>query len=129
MPTIKQKAAFQEITENHRSVSDAMRVVGYDPDTASKPKNLTASKGWQELVEQYLPDSLLAQKHNEFLNDEERTIGIKALDLAYKLKGSYAPDKSLNLNINADLKQDPKTREIGAKYEAELLNTLTGETE
>jgi len=49
MATIKQKLALKKITENHRSVSAAMREAGYSPNTACKPKNLTESKSWQEL--------------------------------------------------------------------------------
>lgn len=123
MPTPKQKDAFREVTENHRSVSSAMREVGYKDWTATKPSNLTNSKGWKELMDQHFPDSLLAKKHKQLLQKEEKiVVGIgkgfsaiqetgqphsdvaKALDMAYKLKGSYPKDgeggnKTLVINI------------------------------
>lgn len=120
MPTIKQKKAFKEITENHRSVSAAMREVGYDESTATKPSNLTDSKGWAELMETYLPDDELAKKHKQFLNSDREEIGIKALDLSYKLKGSYAPDK--NININMSVKSIDPTNPKVLKLIEELRN-------
>ncbi len=67
MATIKQKKAVKEITEKHRSVSRGMIEAGYSKNTASKPKNLTKSKGWQQLMDKYLSDDLIATKHRELL--------------------------------------------------------------
>jgi hypothetical protein len=107
MATLKQKRAFKEITENNRSVSDGMRRVGYKKSTATKPKNLTNTKGWNELMEKYLPDKDLAKVHKEGLLAIKRSTSLtepdqidpdyptrhKYLDTAYKLKGKYAPEK------------------------------------
>ncbi len=104
MPTQKQRAAFKEITENHRSVSEAMRSVGYSPSTASKPSNLTKSKGWKWLANKYIPDELLAQKHRELLDKQDSASVAKALDMAYKIKGYYAPEKHQNQNASISFK-------------------------
>ena len=54
MPTNKQKAAFDEILENpHKPISQVMLDVGYDKNTAIHPKDLTQSKGFQELLEKH----------------------------------------------------------------------------
>jgi hypothetical protein len=150
MASDKQFNAFKEITENHRSVRSAMLVAGYDEDTANKPKNLTESLGFKELVSKYLPDELLTEAHRRQFNqvrldyfvfpktmaDDEieahvNAAGIevivirlsdkgkmafysipdsmaitKALDLAYKLKGSYAPEKSVSLHLTETIR-DP----------------------
>ena len=58
--TIKQQEAIKRIVENHGNISKSMIEAGYDPTTAKNPKNLTESKGFQELKEQY-KSSLLAQ--------------------------------------------------------------------
>jgi hypothetical protein len=120
-PNIKQKKAFQLVVEKRRSVSAAMREVGYSPQTAVNPKNLTETIGWKQLMEEYLPDSLLAQKHKELLTigrkkrkirhgttieeiEEIDTNAVKAgLDMAYKIKGAYKEDndqKKLNVTIS-----------------------------
>ena len=138
MATIKQKRAFKEVGENGGNISKAMKVAGY---SITKPnvstEKLTKSKGWEELMEKHLPDSLLAKKHRELLNstdighmvfpiaitDKEITKLLATvncvpqkimhgdtanhvwfwardnkalkdgLDMAYKLKGSYKPEK------------------------------------
>ena len=131
MPTIKQKKAFDKIIDNHGNVSKTMLEVGYSKNSAKNPKNLTESDGWNELMKQNIPDSLLAAKHLELLNKYEvvtknnMTTGevdvietgqidaqaVKSgLDMAYKLKGKYAPDKAINLNVdfNDGLTQEEK---------------------
>ena len=113
MPTIKQKMAFDKIIENHGNVSKTMKEVGYSKISAINPKNLTDSDGWKELMEEYLPDSLLGEKHKELLTvpkkvrhfikgdldseyEELDSNAIKSgLDMAYKLKGKYAPEKKI----------------------------------
>ena len=67
MPTIKQKKAAKIITENNGNLYRGMIEAGYTHNTAKKPSNLTDSKGWNELMEHYLSDSLLAEKHRELL--------------------------------------------------------------
>ena len=113
MPTEKQKKAFKEIVENGRNKGDAMVRAGYSAHTAIAPTKLTNSKGWQELLDKYLPEDDLAKIHNEGLKaskkvyknnnktgkvenvGKEADFGVrhKYLDTAYKLRGSYAPEK------------------------------------
>lgn len=62
MPTIKQKLAFDKVVENRGNVSRAMIDVGYDLTTAKNPKNLTDSKGWNELcIENGLTEDFLVK--------------------------------------------------------------------
>lgn len=59
--TTKQAIAIKEITENHRSVHSAMKRAGYSPNTYSKPKNLTTTKAFREIMEaQGISDERLA---------------------------------------------------------------------
>jgi len=119
MATIKQQLAVKEITENHRSVSAAMKKVGYKPSTYSKPKNLTGSKAWPELLDENLPDDEVLSEHRKGLHatkpigalviikkdgeqevvykDNEGVIEVedtptrlKAVELAYKVKGKLS---------------------------------------
>lgn len=84
-----------------------------------KPK---IAKVIESLAERITDDELLL-KHKEFLNSERQEIGIKALDMGYKLKGSYAPEKQVNLDINVDI-TNPKAMELAEKYEMELKKNL-----
>lgn len=113
MATVKAKRAAK-IKQEHpeKPMGKVMIEAGYSPKTALNPRDLTDSKGWNELMEDYLPDKLLAGKHKEFLespriittyqrgevvNEVEETSpqAVKALDMAYKLKGRY---KDININ-------------------------------
>lgn len=109
MATIKQKLALQKVTENHGNISKAMIEAGYTPETASKPKNLTESKGWAELMEQYLPDDKLLAKHekaleatkwNDFTGEREtdHATVLKAVDLGYKIKKHLGEGNTVNIS-------------------------------
>lgn len=111
MATVRQKLLAQKVIENNGNVSKSMKQAGYAKTTSTNPQQVTRSKGWAELMEQYLPDSLLAEKHNELLTvpkkvrtyikgeliDEREEVDSQALkaglDMAYKLKGNYAAEK------------------------------------
>ena len=67
-PTGKQKRAFKEIVDNGRNKGEAMKIAGYSENTAKAPTKMTESKGWQELMDKYLPDNDLAIRHKELLN-------------------------------------------------------------
>lgn len=162
MATIKQKAVAKRITENHGNISKTMREVGYSKNTAKKPSNLTDSKGWEELMEEYLPDKDLAEKHQELLgatrlehmvfpkNVKDKiikellesvncnvrkiqhgdqanhvwfwakdNIALKSgLEMAYKLKGKYAPEKIKFIDQNADQDDELLTDEERGLVEA-----------
>ena len=118
MATIKQKTALNKVVENGGNVSKAMRDAGYTEKTAKTPQKLTESKGWKELVEEYLPDDLLARVHHEGL---QATKGKKPdyfarhkyLDTAYKIKGEYAPEK-FEGNITIDKMRYERAKQIVA---------------
>lgn len=62
MATLKQKAVAKDLLENAgKPVSRAMLDAGYSPATAKNPDELTNSKGWSELMNEYFPDSELAK--------------------------------------------------------------------
>jgi hypothetical protein len=142
MATLKQQKAIKKTLENGGNVTQAMREVGYAETTIHNPKNLTESKAFMELFQETVTDELLAQKHLELLNKREVAIrnnvtsgeieviptgeldvqAVKAgLDMAYKLKGSYAPEKSVAVQVKADIKDFAQHDAIREKYEAELL--------
>lgn len=148
MPTIRQKKAFAKTLENGGVVSTAMLEADYSRAMAKNPQKLTESKGWKELMDKHLPDNLLAKKHREgleavtnkphlvdrddkgrpvyeYMPEDDYSTRHKYLDSAYKLKGSYAPEKSVNLNLNADARNlNPKVLKLKEEYEKKLLETI-----
>lgn len=113
MATIKQKKALKNLVENGGNVSKAMRDAGYSPETASDPKKLTTSKGFQELIAQTpgLKDEEVLEElsgaiHSKkvvtvYGKDGNKTKEIsetssnqtRGMDMFFKLRGHYAPEK------------------------------------
>ena len=125
MATIKQKKAFKNVVENGGNITKAMKDAEYSKNTANTPQKLTESVGWKELMDTYLPDELLAKKHKELLNKTDKegyldTNAVKGgLDMAYKLKGSYAPEKK-ELSGKIETVNDAKLDRMALLLEEQL---------
>ncbi|OGY30320.1 MAG: hypothetical protein A3J50_00490 [Candidatus Woykebacteria bacterium RIFCSPHIGHO2_02_FULL_43_16b] len=109
MATIKQKLVASNLLENTgKSVSQAMKEAGYKEGSYKNPQQLTRSRGWAELMDQFLPEKLLLHRLKQLLNkkitywigkgDNRKLIRTKeidsasvakALDMAYKIRGKY----------------------------------------
>jgi hypothetical protein len=132
MATIKQKRAAKEILKAIEGNSQAettgeiLENVGYSKGISENPKVVLESAGFKEILDKYLPDDFLAKKHTQLLDDEQSQIQIKALDLAYKVKGCYAAEKtqSINVNLTGDITMTPKEKEIAQEYEERLKDSI-----
>lgn len=99
--TKKERGFVKEILKGKNGTEAVLAVYDTDKDLTAasiasqnlrKPKIVKA-------IEDALPDELLAEKHLALLNkqDENGNIDVQAvkagLDMGYKIKGSYAPEK------------------------------------
>ncbi len=110
MPTFRQRKALKEIVENGGNVSKGMEAAGYTHATAKTPQKLTQSKGWEELLDEYLPDELLTNVAKEGLNatqvktsltEPDRIIpdyGVRQryLETVLKMKGKITDKSDIN---------------------------------
>lgn len=87
MATLRQKIVASKLVENRGNISKSMIQAGYTPATAKNPSNLTNSKGWQNLMDKFLPDKKLLQVHNELLENPDWRARDAGLDKAYRIKG------------------------------------------
>lgn len=143
--TIKQKIAFQEIGVNGGNISKAMIKAGYsDREGKIRTDKLTKTKGWEGLMETYLPDSALAKVHKEGLSavkkDGEESnpdfaVRHKYLESAYKLKGRLKekeePPKSSNVqnyNFIFSAETQEAVKAIEATIKQRLINPNVQET-
>ena len=110
-PTVRMIKTAQALVANGgKSVADAARQAGYSEAIARNPQKITKTKSWQALMEEYLPQDLIAQKHRELLDAEDIVFiprGNKilekkrpdnaarkgAIEMAHKLRGNFAPEK------------------------------------
>lgn len=116
-PTFLQKKLITLISENiskkgKKTMGQLLIEAGYSKSVSESPQRVTESKSWKDLLEEYLPDNDLMVAHKKLLNKQEyiaigkkgereviptgeidpQAVG-KGLDMAYKLKGRYAPEK------------------------------------
>lgn len=107
MATLKQEKAFKlALTKNNGNVRKSMKEAGYSDASAQNPQDLTQSKGWGELREQFLPLATLAALHKDQLAAEKAQVidkeaemfpdndaRLKALDMAYKIWRLYPAEQ------------------------------------
>lgn len=108
-----------------KTISEAMIAMSYSKSAANKPKVVTETRSWQALMDEHLPQDLVAERHAELLNKRETRVETYgrgknrrhevvdlgpdvsavrgALDMAYKLRGSFkseAPPPPQNVVYN-----------------------------
>ena len=82
------------------------------------------------MIADMLPDDLLAEKHLALLNkiDAEGEIDVQAvkagLDMGYKIKGTYAPEKKDVTFDGLISTKDPKNVALAERFESELKDNL-----
>lgn len=119
---LKQRKVAKAIIENHgTSVSKAMRDAGYSDAYASNPQELIRTKSFQELLDEYLPDEKLAQVHAELIDNEEANIRLRSVDLGYKIKSKFEPDKIEVIKKYEDMPYE----ELEKLYEQRTKETKT----
>lgn len=96
MATTKQKMALTKLSENVRksgkkpgNLGAALKAAGYSESVCKSPQRVTKSKGWTELLDEYFPGYLVLERHRKLLDNEDPKVVSRALDMAYKLRGSY----------------------------------------
>ena len=100
-PTRRQEKAFKIKMEKGGTMGEILRETGYSPAVVKSPTKVTKTKGWKELMDTYLPEDELAKKHKYLLsNDRKEETQTKALDMGYRLRGNYAPDKQIHVNLS-----------------------------
>src|SRR4030042_5142392 len=92
MATIKQRRAVEKIMENNGNVSKSMKQVGYREATAKNPKNLTESKGFQELLAAEINDDEMLKRLKQIINKGANRESLTDIDMGLKLKNKYPKD-------------------------------------
>lgn len=120
-----------------KSVSAAMREVGYSDAAAHNPDKITKSLTWKELMKKFLPDDKIARVHGEQLEATsivfrgkkklevpDNHARARAIDMAHKLKGRYAADK-VEISDPYDQMSNSDLAAKIAKLKAHLLKKPT----
>lgn len=112
MATQRQKKLAKAIVENLQSketktAGELLEKVGYSKNTAEgKPGEVMEQKGVQEeltilgFTEENAKSVVASIMNNPDMESQSR---LKAADMTFKVHGSYAPEKNVNVNLNADV--------------------------
>jgi hypothetical protein len=96
-PTIRQKLAFKKMAEKGRSMRQAILEAGYSEAVANAPSKLTSTQTWQDLLEKYLPDERLTEKHEELM--EASAVDDFFVDPKLEDKEIYAIAKKAHVKV------------------------------
>lgn len=116
--SLKQKKFIAEYVKTGNGTQSIKKVYNVKNDLTARvmaSENLTKPNVAIAIAEA-LPDELLRERHLELLNkrdimgDVEVIAVSKGLDMAYKIKGAYAPEKTLNMNLNFTISDEDKKR-------------------
>jgi len=112
--TAQDKAFVKEVSITGNATQAVKKVYGEEDDNYAGVKGHRLlskdkiQKAIQSIADQ-IPDSQLVEVHlggltaTSVLDIPDYSVRHKYLDSAYKLKGAYAPDKTLNVNINMEI--------------------------
>lgn len=138
----KHRAIFERMKQGE-TITGAMIAMSYSPSVVDRPTQITRSKSWAMLMDEQLPEDVVARRHREILDArkyrtvvtgrgknrrEERVddgvdpIVVKGVELAYKLRGRTAGDAPpaerahvYNLFFNPVVQQNVRTFEDALK--------------
>lgn len=107
MATLRQKKVVKALIENitskeHKSAGQVLKSVGYGTGLQNQPRRVLQSEGVQEELKilGFDPESAKNVVASILKNGEDDGHRLKAADMIFKVHGSYAPDKHVNLNMN-----------------------------
>lgn len=133
MPTPKQEKLAEQIIENSKrdkplTAKEMLVNVGYATSVAeSKPNEIIEAEGVTQALEER-GFSVVAAKDvvGEILEDplEKATDRLKAADMVFKVHGSYAPDKAINVNLNAEIIAEETLDKLATKINEQMKNEL-----
>lgn len=143
----RHRAILNRVSEKGELISKAMVALSYSKKTV--PQMVTETKSWQMLMDEHMPEDLIALRHTELLNKRARrniknakgevieydvddgpdTLAVvKALELAYKLRGSFAAEKKApDGNVIYNLFYKPEVREAMKSFEDNLKQQIANE--
>lgn len=110
MPTTKQKRVAKLIVENLTidkplTGGQMLEKVGYSKGIAESPSRVIESEGVQEELQILGFDPYEAKRvvAEILIGGENDTVKLKAADMIFKVHSTYAPEKSLNVNVNTEV--------------------------
>lgn len=85
-----------------KTAGEVLKSVGYGTGLQNQPKRVLQSEGVQEELKNYGFDPEEAKRivGEILVGGENDTVKLKAADMIFKVHSTYAPEKSLNVNVH-----------------------------
>lgn len=129
MSTTKQKRIAKLVVENLKvdkplTGGEIVEKSGYGESMKLYPKRILESEGVQEELKNYGFDPEKAKEvvAEILIAGENDTVKLKAADMIFKVHSTYAPEKSVNLNIHTNTNEEA-LRAAEQAYLAQLDGT------
>jgi len=133
MSTQRQKKLAPKVIENLQKdkpepIGKVLKSVGYGEGLQNSPKRVLESEGFiEELAKLGFDPDNAKRVVGEILNTGEDPNRLKAADMIFKVNGSYAPDKSINVNVSVI--DDEAISKIADELNSKMLNVHQGTSE
>lgn len=132
MATTKQKKVALKIVENSakdrpQSAGQVLKSVGYGTGLQNQPKRVLESEGVKQELEilGFTEENAMTVVSEIMLNPEAQDNNrLKASEMVFKVQGTFAPEKKINLNANLDITENPEAGKLADEYEKKLLDSL-----
>lgn len=141
------RAVLNELQNNKGQITKAMIAMSYSKKFAQhKAMALKETKSWQALMDENLPNDIVALRHKELLDKRARrdirgpdgkiieygvddgpdTAAVtKALEMAYKLRGAYAKEDAVKeANVTYNLFYKPGVQKSVQAFEKQLIRQI-----
>lgn len=131
MATTKQKNVAKAIVENSTldnpiGAGQVLKSVGYGTGLQHQPKRVIESEGVQEELEilGFTEQNAMNVVSEVMLNPDARDNDrLKASEMVFKVKGTYAPEKKAIVNLNID-SSNKEAQALADEYEEKLKGKL-----
>jgi hypothetical protein len=109
MATTRQKKVAKLVVDNLTldkplTGGQILEKTGYAPGVVKNPRDILDSQGVKEELKNYGFDPEKAKEvvAEILIAGENDSVKLKAADMIFKVHSTYAPEKSINLNVNVE---------------------------
>lgn len=131
MATQRQKKLAKLVVENSTldkplNGGELLEKVSYSKGLQKQPSRVIEAKGVQQELDKlgFTEDNAMIVVSDIMLNPEAQDNNrLKASEMIFKVKGTFAPEKKAIVNLNVDI-NNPKASKIAQEYEDKLKTEL-----
>lgn len=79
-----------------KSLGKVMQEVGFTPTEAKTPSKVLESKSFQSLLDKYLPQDKVLNRHGQLVESDNEAVALGAVKLAHQVRGNFNEGTQVN---------------------------------